>query len=84
MDRTDSDCDSSSSLMITAVTISSRHWYQTAYLAKQPPDVLHDVRADGTQQQGLCLNEVEHQISVHSNHLNLSVLVPDGLKNKST
>lgn len=37
-----------------------------AHLSEQGPGVLAQVRADRSQQQGLVLNKLEHQVSVHS------------------
>lgn len=46
-----------------------------AHLSQQAPGVLAQVRADRSQQQSLILNELEHQISVHSLNGQLTVLI---------
>lgn len=45
------------------------------YLAQQGPDVLAQVGADGSQQQSLHLDELEHQLPVHPLDGQLPVLV---------
>ena len=46
-----------------------------SHLAQQAPGVFTEVRADGGQQQGLSLDELEDKVPVHSLNSQLTVLI---------
>lgn len=54
-------------------------------MSEQFPDVLAQMRTDGRQEQGLCVDKGEHKITMHASRLYLSVLVSGRLHtNKHT